>query len=206
MTSPVRTPDRSATCIRERLILMGNKLQDKVAVVTDQAPATAALSLSRSPPRAPLWSAQTSAGKPAEADTKAVRPFLEDPELNKVLHSKCPWPELGTPRTSQSGRLLVHKRRSLGHRIHAHHRRRLHRPLSGGSLRGPAQQGGGVGDRGFRGGGDREVAGGVDHAVLGGEAHRRRGRGQQAQSGGGVPQPEARTAPDRCRQSLPRIT
>jgi NAD(P)-dependent dehydrogenase (short-subunit alcohol dehydrogenase family) len=25
-----------------------------------------------------------------------VRTFPEDPELNKVLHSKCPWPELGT--------------------------------------------------------------------------------------------------------------
>lgn len=28
--------------------------------------------------------------------TAMVRPFLEDPELNKVLHSKSPWPELGT--------------------------------------------------------------------------------------------------------------
>lgn len=28
--------------------------------------------------------------------TAMVRPFLEDPELNKVLHEKSPWPELGT--------------------------------------------------------------------------------------------------------------
>jgi NAD(P)-dependent dehydrogenase (short-subunit alcohol dehydrogenase family) len=28
--------------------------------------------------------------------TAMVRPFLDDPELNKVLHSKSPWPELGT--------------------------------------------------------------------------------------------------------------
>jgi len=25
-----------------------------------------------------------------------VRPFLEDPELNKALHASLPWPELGT--------------------------------------------------------------------------------------------------------------
>lgn len=25
-----------------------------------------------------------------------VRPFLDDPELNKALHAKSPWPELGT--------------------------------------------------------------------------------------------------------------
>ncbi|HEV7977498.1 glucose 1-dehydrogenase [Amycolatopsis sp.] len=28
--------------------------------------------------------------------TAMVRPFLEDPELNKALHEKSPWPELGT--------------------------------------------------------------------------------------------------------------
>jgi NAD(P)-dependent dehydrogenase (short-subunit alcohol dehydrogenase family) len=28
--------------------------------------------------------------------TAMVRPFLDDPELNKVLHEKSPWPELGT--------------------------------------------------------------------------------------------------------------
>ncbi|MDN5856232.1 MAG: SDR family oxidoreductase [Actinomycetia bacterium] len=28
--------------------------------------------------------------------TAMVRPFLDDPELNKVLHDKSPWPELGT--------------------------------------------------------------------------------------------------------------
>jgi NAD(P)-dependent dehydrogenase (short-subunit alcohol dehydrogenase family) len=28
--------------------------------------------------------------------TAMVRPFLSDPELNKVLHEKSPWPELGT--------------------------------------------------------------------------------------------------------------
>lgn len=28
--------------------------------------------------------------------TAMVRPFLEDPELNKVLHANSPWPELGT--------------------------------------------------------------------------------------------------------------
>lgn len=28
--------------------------------------------------------------------TAMVRPFLDDPELNKVLHAKSPWPELGT--------------------------------------------------------------------------------------------------------------
>lgn len=27
--------------------------------------------------------------------TAMVRPFLDDPELNKVLHAKSPWPELG---------------------------------------------------------------------------------------------------------------
>lgn len=25
-----------------------------------------------------------------------VRPFLEDPELNQLLHEKSPWPDLGT--------------------------------------------------------------------------------------------------------------
>ena len=38
-----------------------------------------------------------------------------------------------------------------------------------------------------------QVAGGVDHPVLGGEAHRGRGRGQDAQPGGGVAQPQAGT-------------
>ena len=52
-------------------------------------------------------------------------------------------------------------------------------------------QGGGVGDRGFQGGDHGQVAGGVDHPVLGGEAHRGRGRGQDAQPGGGVTQPQA---------------
>ena len=28
--------------------------------------------------------------------TAMVRPFLDDPELNKTLHAKSPWPELGT--------------------------------------------------------------------------------------------------------------
>ena len=28
--------------------------------------------------------------------TAMVRPFLEDPDLNKALHGKSPWPELGT--------------------------------------------------------------------------------------------------------------
>jgi NAD(P)-dependent dehydrogenase (short-subunit alcohol dehydrogenase family) len=28
--------------------------------------------------------------------TAMVRPFLDDPELNKALHEKSPWPELGT--------------------------------------------------------------------------------------------------------------
>ena len=31
--------------------------------------------------------------------TAMVRPFLDDPELNQVLHAKSPWPELGTART-----------------------------------------------------------------------------------------------------------
>ena len=69
-------------------------------------------------------------------------------------------------------------------------------------------QGGGVGDRGFQGGDGGQMAGGVDHPVLGGEAHRGRGRGQDAQPGGGVAQPQARAVttgdcadepgPDRC--------
>ena len=42
---------------------------------------------------------------------------------------------------------------------------------------------------------DGQVAGGVDHPVLGGEAHRRRGRGQDAQPGGRVAQPQAGTVP-----------
>lgn len=29
--------------------------------------------------------------------TAMVRPFLEDPELNKALHDNSPWPNLGTP-------------------------------------------------------------------------------------------------------------
>jgi len=84
------------------------------------------------------------------------------------------------------------------HENHAHQQRRNHandahperrltqcqRDAEGGE-----DQGGGVGDRGFQGGNGREVTGGVDHAVLGGEAHRRRGRGEYAQSGGGVPEP-----------------
>ena len=53
-------------------------------------------------------------------------------------------------------------------------------------------QGGGVGDGGLEGGDGGQVAGGVDHPVLGGEAHRRGGRGQDAQPGGGVAQPQAR--------------
>ena len=53
-------------------------------------------------------------------------------------------------------------------------------------------QGGGVGDRGFQGGDGGEVAGGFGHPVLGGEAHRGGGRGQDAQAGGGVAQPQAR--------------
>ena len=52
-------------------------------------------------------------------------------------------------------------------------------------------QGGGVRDGGLQGGDRREVAGGVDHPVLGGEAHRRGGRGQDAEPGGGVAQPQA---------------
>ncbi len=56
-------------------------------------------------------------------------------------------------------------------------------------------QRGGVRDRGLQGGDHRQVAGGVDHPVLGGEAHRRRGRGQDAQPGRRVAQPQARTVP-----------
>jgi NAD(P)-dependent dehydrogenase (short-subunit alcohol dehydrogenase family) len=33
---------------------------------------------------------------PGFLSTAMVRPFLEDPELNQVLHDKSPWPELGT--------------------------------------------------------------------------------------------------------------
>ena len=44
---------------------------------------------------------------------------------------------------------------------------------------------------GLEGGDHGEVAGGFDHPVLGGEAHRRGGRGQHAQPGGGVAQPQA---------------
>jgi NAD(P)-dependent dehydrogenase (short-subunit alcohol dehydrogenase family) len=33
---------------------------------------------------------------PGFLQTAMVRPFLADPELNKVLHDKSPWPELGT--------------------------------------------------------------------------------------------------------------
>ena len=39
----------------------------------------------------------------------------------------------------------------------------------------------------------RRVA--LDHPVLGGETHHRRGRSQQAQPGGGIPQPDARMVP-----------
>ena len=51
-------------------------------------------------------------------------------------------------------------------------------------------QGGGVRDRRFQGGNGGQVAGGVDHAVLGGEADRGGGRGQDAEPGGGVAQPQ----------------
>ena len=50
---------------------------------------------------------------------------------------------------------------------------------------------GGVRDRRFQGGDGGQVAGGVDHAVLGGEADRGGGRGQDAEPGGGVAQPQA---------------
>ena len=40
-----------------------------------------------------------------------------------------------------------------------------------------------------------EVAGGVDHAVLGGEADRGGGRGQDAEPGGGVAQPQTGMVP-----------
>jgi len=53
-------------------------------------------------------------------------------------------------------------------------------------------QGGGVGDRGFQSGDGGQVAGGVDYPVLGGEADCGGGRGQDAQPGGGVAQPQAR--------------
>ena len=53
-------------------------------------------------------------------------------------------------------------------------------------------QGGGVGDGGFQGGDGGLVAGGFGHAVLGGEADCGGGRGQGAQAGGGVAQPQAR--------------
>ncbi|WP_145942960.1 SDR family NAD(P)-dependent oxidoreductase [Corynebacterium glyciniphilum] len=33
---------------------------------------------------------------PGFLSTAMVRPFLEDPEVNKSLHDKSPWPELGT--------------------------------------------------------------------------------------------------------------
>jgi NAD(P)-dependent dehydrogenase (short-subunit alcohol dehydrogenase family) len=33
---------------------------------------------------------------PGFLQTAMVRPFLEDPELNRALHEKSPWPELGT--------------------------------------------------------------------------------------------------------------
>ncbi len=52
-------------------------------------------------------------------------------------------------------------------------------------------QGGRIGDRSLQRGDHPEVAGGVDHPVLGSEAHRRRGRGQHAQAGGRVTQPQA---------------
>lgn len=35
---------------------------------------------------------------PGFLSTAMVRPFLEDPELNQVLHDKSPWPRLGTAR------------------------------------------------------------------------------------------------------------
>jgi hypothetical protein len=53
-------------------------------------------------------------------------------------------------------------------------------------------QGGGIRDRGLEGGDGWEAAGGLGHPVLGGEADRRGGRGQDAQAGGGVTQPQAR--------------
>ena len=33
---------------------------------------------------------------PGFLQTAMVRPFLEDPELNQLLHEKSPWPDLGT--------------------------------------------------------------------------------------------------------------
>ena len=56
-------------------------------------------------------------------------------------------------------------------------------------------QGRSIGDRGLQPGHHRQPPGGVDHPVLGGETHHRRGRSQQAQPGGGIPQPDARMVP-----------
>ena len=56
-------------------------------------------------------------------------------------------------------------------------------------------QGRGIGDRGLQPGHHCQPPGGVDHPVLGGETHHRRGRGQQAQPGGGITQPGARMVP-----------
>ena len=39
--------------------------------------------------------------------TAMVRPFLDDPELNKVLHAKSPWPELGTARGRRQGAVFL---------------------------------------------------------------------------------------------------
>jgi NAD(P)-dependent dehydrogenase (short-subunit alcohol dehydrogenase family) len=42
------------------------------------------------------WSVRVPRGR-QDPDYKAmVRPFLDDPELNKTLHDLSPWPHLGT--------------------------------------------------------------------------------------------------------------
>jgi NAD(P)-dependent dehydrogenase (short-subunit alcohol dehydrogenase family) len=39
--------------------------------------------------------------------TAMVRPFLDDPELNQVLHAKSPWPELGTAQDVAKATVLL---------------------------------------------------------------------------------------------------
>jgi hypothetical protein len=91
---------------------------------------------------------------------------------------------------------------SRGDRVHEHagaDRGQVQRPgaqcpaavQSEGDAEAGEDQGGGVRDGGLEGGYHGEVAGRFGHPVLGGEAHRRRGRGQDAQAGGGVAQPQA---------------
>jgi NAD(P)-dependent dehydrogenase (short-subunit alcohol dehydrogenase family) len=85
--------------------------------------------------------------------TAMVRPFLDDPELNKTVHDLSPWPHLRTaevfrdPRTDdrergQVGRVPRLPRRRDGDRIYAGARWRLHRGVRGRSSAGLDHWGG----------------------------------------------------------------